>query len=166
METPQEYKTRMLGYVAGREPLKLLEANFERLEAIIAKLEGKNLKERPSADRWSAAEIISHLAEAEIVVAYRFRKMLSANGGPIEAYDQNVWVGNAKYLQADPRLALSLLHTVRKANLGLLRSLTPQQWEYYGMHSERGRESVADLTTLTAGHDINHLKQMERIAEE
>ena len=72
---------------------------------------------------------------------------------------------NSGYLQADPHLALSLFKALRKTNVARLKSLTPEQWTHFGIHSERGKESITQIARLTAGHDINHLRQMEIIAE-
>ena len=51
----------------------------------------------------------------------------------------------------------------REAHLGLLKSLTADQWKHYGMHAERGQESIEHMVRLLAGHDLNHLQQIERI---
>jgi uncharacterized membrane protein len=52
---------------------------------------------------------------------------------------------------------------LREANLALLRTLTPEQWKHYGMHNERGEESVETMVRMFAGHDLNHFQQIERI---
>jgi hypothetical protein len=52
---------------------------------------------------------------------------------------------------------------LRDANLALLKSLTPEQWKHYGMHAERGEESIEQIVRMFAGHDINHTKQIEKI---
>jgi hypothetical protein len=51
----------------------------------------------------------------------------------------------------------------REANVSLLKSLTTSQWKRHGMHSERGRETIEQTVRMTAGHDVNHLKQIEGI---
>lgn len=164
-ETPQQYMQRLFNNVGMQNPVEILESTITRLEALSRVLERKGLKNKPSPEKWTAGEILSHLAEAEMVYSYRLRKALNASGEPIEAYDQNVWVSNSGYLQSNPELALSVFQALRKANVARLKSLTPEQWERFGIHSERGKESISQMTRLTAGHDINHLRQMERIAE-
>jgi hypothetical protein len=52
---------------------------------------------------------------------------------------------------------------LREGNLALLRSLDPEQWQHYGMHSERGRETIEHIARMFAGHDLNHLQQIEKI---
>jgi hypothetical protein len=52
---------------------------------------------------------------------------------------------------------------VREANLALLKSLSPDQWKHYGQHAERGQESIEHIVRMVAGHDLNHIQQIERI---
>ncbi len=80
-----------------------------------------------------------------------------------QAFDQDVWVTALHYDKRDPRKSFEQFCALRAANLALLKTLTPEQWEHYGMHSERGKESVAHIARMFAGHDINHLGQIERI---
>jgi DinB superfamily len=159
-ETPQQYKERIENYLGTMDPIEVLESTSARLEALVARLENQ---QRQLQGQWTAIEILAHLAESEIVYGYRIRKALNASGTAIEATDQNVWVENAGYLQKNPQLALSLFHTVRKANISFLKSLTAQQLEHFGIHSERGKESIAQMARMIAGHDINHLQQMEKL---
>jgi len=159
-ETPQQYALRILAKLNGMDPIDVLESSSARLETLVTKLEEY---QKQSNEKWSAAEILAHLAESEIVYGYRIRKALNASGTAIEATDQNVWVKNAGYLQRNPRLALALFQAVRKVNIAFLKSLTPQQMENFGIHSERGKESIAQMARMIAGHDINHLQQMEKL---
>jgi DinB family protein len=159
-ETAQQYTQRLLNNLGEANPVEVIEATTARLETLSRRLREKGWHQAP-ANKWSGAQILAHLAEAEIVVAYRIRRALNDPGKPIEAYDQNEWVRNAGYLESDPELAFSLFQTVRKVNIARLKSLTPEQWERFGMHSERGKESILHMTRLLAGHDINHLQQME-----
>lgn len=160
-ETPQQYKTRIENYLGKMDPIEILESTSSRLETLVSKLQNQQVQS--SHETWTALEILAHLAESEIVYGYRIRKALNASGTPIEATDQNVWVKNAGYLQRDPQLALSLFLGVRKANISFLKSLTAQQLENFGIHSERGNESIAQMARMIAGHDINHLQQMEKL---
>jgi len=89
--------------------------------------------------------------------------ILGAPGTPIAAFDQDAWVISGHYEKRDPRKSLELFRALREANLALLKSLTPEQWKHYGMHAERGQESIEHLVRMFAGHDINHLQQVERI---
>ncbi len=162
-ETSQQYTQRILNHLGTLDPLNVLESTITRLETLTRTLEKKGLQKESLPAKWTAAQILAHLAEAEIVCAYRYRKVVSTSGESIEAYDQNEWVKNSGSLQSDPYLALSLFQILRKANIAWLKSLTSDQWEHYGIHSQRGKESISQMVRMMAGHDINHLRQMEQL---
>lgn len=162
-ETPQQYSARITSYVQGQDHLKVFQSTAKNIARLIKGKAPTALLKRTADGKWSVAEIVAHLAEAEIVIAYRLRLVIGANGTPIQAYDQNAWQSNATYLHRDPRLALNLFTTLRESNVALLRSLKKEQWECFGMHSERGKETVTRMVELYAGHDVNHLRQIESI---
>jgi len=163
-ESPQEYTQRLLRTLDGGKPLEVLQSTVTELESLTQNLQGERSNIPRAPGQWTGAQIIAHFAEGEIVFAYRLRMILSSDGTPIQAYDQNVWVENSAYLQAAPELAFDLFRVLRNSNLALLRSLQPDQWDRAGLHAERGKESISDMARLYAGHDINHLKQLRTIA--
>jgi hypothetical protein len=162
-ETAQQYIRRIKANVEGKEPLVVQAATPRKLERLIKGTPTSQLRKRPAAGRWSASEIVAHLGDAEIVIAFRMRLILGAPGSPIAAYDQDSWVTSGHYEKRDPHKSVEQFSVVRAANLALLKSLTPEQWKQYGMHSERGQETIEQIVRMTAGHDINHLQQIERI---
>ena len=162
-ETQEQYKARILGYVAGRAPVPLLAAAADTLEGLIDGVPEPVLGRRPSPTKWSIREIFAHLADDELVGAYRIRLILSAPGTPIQAFDQDTWAETGRYAETDIARSLTLFRLLREANLSLLRALRPGEWERFGVHAERGRESVRDIAGYYAGHDLNHFAQIERI---
>ena len=162
-ETFDEYKKRVLGYQKGEDPLKVQAATVKKIEKLIKDVPRANLMRRPSPDRWSVAEIIAHLADAEMVGGYRIRMILGSPGVAIQAFDQDKWATAGKYAKRDPKKSLETFRALREMNLALFKSLDPAQWKQFGIHSERGKENIEMYTKLYAGHDINHLKQIEQI---
>jgi hypothetical protein len=162
-ETPQQYTQRVVGYVEGKQPLAVQAATAKKLERLIKGVPTSKLRRRPAPDKWSVAEILAHLADAEIVAGFRVRLILGSPGTPVAAFDQDAWVTSGHYAKRDPRKSVEQFRAVREANLALLKSLTPEQWKHYGMHSERGQESVEHIVRMFAGHDVNHLRQIEGI---
>ena len=162
-ETPQEYIQRMLGNVQGQEPLKIQAATAKKLERLIKGVSTAKLRKRPAPDKWCVVEILAHLADTEIVGAWRMRSILGAPGTPIQAFDQDKWVEAGHYAQRDARKCVEQFRAVREANLTLLKSLTPEQWKLCGMHAERGEETMEHIVRMYAGHDLNHLGQIEGI---
>jgi DinB family protein len=163
VESPSEYTRRILSYTDGKDPLAVLEATAERLRQIVQTTPAAVLRRQPGPGRWSPAQIMAHLADDEIVFAYRLRMIIATNGVDIQAFDQDRWAANLAYDSADPDESLDLFEAARVANLRLLRRVDPRLHENYGMHSERGRETVTHMIRMYAGHDLNHLGQIERI---
>ncbi len=162
-ETPQEYVRRILGYVGGQDPLSIQVRTAKELERLIEGASASRLHKRPAAGKWSVAEILAHLADAEIVASWRIRAILGAPGTPLQAFDQDAWVTAGHYERRDPRKSLALFRVLREANVALFQTLTPEQWKHHGMHAERGVETVEHLLRLFAGHDLNHTHQVEQI---
>jgi hypothetical protein len=159
----QQYVARITSYVEGKEPLAVQSATPKKLERLIKGVPTRKLRKRPGPDQWSVNEILAHMADTEIVGGFRMRLILGSPGTPIAGFDQDAWVIAGHYDKRDPRKSIEQFRAVREANLALLKSLTPEQWKHYGMHSERGRESIEDHVLRFAGHDLNHLQQIERI---
>ncbi len=162
-ETVQQYIQRVTGYVEGKKPLVVQAATAKKLARLIKSVPTSKLRKRPAPDKWSVSEILAHLADAEIVGGFRMRLILGAPGTPVAAFDQDSWVTSGHYAKRDPRKSVEQFRAVREANLALLKSLTPEQWNHYGMHSERGQETIEHIVRMFAGHDLNHLQQIERI---
>ena len=93
------------------------------------------------------------------------RMILSQNGTPIQAFDQDMWANTFNYLQRDSKSSMETFRALRENNLALLKSVPKNLWENYGMHQERGKESIAHIVRMFAGHDLNHLQQIEKIVK-
>ena len=162
-ETAQRYIQRITAYVQVKEPLLVQAGTANKLDRLIKGVSTSKLHKRPADDRWSVNEILAHLGDAEIVIGFRMRLILGAPGTPIAAFDQDAWVISGHYEKRDPRKSVEQFRVLRKANLALLKSLTPEQWKHYGMHSERGQETIEHIVRMIAGHDVNHLQQIQGI---
>jgi uncharacterized damage-inducible protein DinB len=166
-ETAQQYSKRILGNVEGQDALKVQSESARKIARLIRSASASKLRKRPAPDKWSVAEILTHLADCEIVTGWRMRQILGAPGTPIQPFDQDSWAAAGHYSSRDPRKSLEQFRAFRKANLALLRTLAPEQWKSYGMHAERGQETIERIVRLMAGHDVNHLRQVqERLAGE
>jgi hypothetical protein len=165
-ETPQQYTQRVLGYLEGKEPMEILAATPRQIARLVKGVPRKKLSQRPAADKWSVGEILAHLADSELVYGYRIRIILEAGGPPIQATNQDAWAKFSEYAKQDPALSLEAFRTARERLVRLLKSLPRESWDFYGMHSERGRESVTRVAEMLAGHDVNHVKQIrERLSK-
>jgi len=164
-ETPQQYTQRIMANAQGQDPIKVQSATNRKLARLVKGVSTAKLRKRPAPEKWSVAEILAHLADVEIVIGWRMRSILGNPGTAVQAYDQNAWVVTGHYEKRDPRKSVELHRIVREANLALLKSLSPDQWKHYGQHAERGQESIEHIVRMVAGHDINHMLQIERIVK-
>jgi hypothetical protein len=162
-ETPAQYLARILSNVEGKDPLTVLEATPATLSRLVAGRSEELLRFKSAPGKWSVAEIVAHLADVEMVIGWRVRLILGAPGTPIQAFDQDSWAAVQKYNDIPVSLSLQSHSGLRALNLRLFRSLSPEQWDWFGMHAERGQESLRKIFTHLAGHDINHLRQIEAI---
>jgi len=162
-ETAEQYRKRMLSQIDGKDPLKLQAGASGKIERLLKGVPDAKLRKRPAPGKWSVAEIVAHVADAELVGGFRIRLILGAPGTPVTAFDQDVWVTALHYDKRDVRKSLEQFRALREANLALLKTLTPEQWKLHGVHSERGPETIETIVNMFAGHDINHIKQIEAI---
>jgi DinB superfamily len=162
-ETPQEYIQRIMAQLGWQKPLKVQSGTPAKLGRLVQRASAAKLRKRPAPGKWSAAEIVAHLADCEIVTGWRMRLILGAPGTPIQAFDQDAWAAAGHYEKRDARKSLAQFRAAREGNLALLKSLTPEQWKHHGMHAERGVETIEHIVCMMAGHDLNHLAQVERI---
>lgn len=163
MPDTEDYLSRIRGYAQGRDPLELQEQTATVLAELVGSASDQQLKARPGKNKWSIAEILAHLADDEISSAWRYRQMVEHNGIELAGFDQNLWARMGDYGSRAPHESLELFRLLRKANLQFLHQLTPEQWECFGVHAERGRITVKELAAHMAGHDANHVEQIRRL---
>ena len=162
-ETPEQYTARMLGMLAGRDPMDVLPGTPAALALLVGAQPVDRLTRRPAPGTWSVAEILAHLADTETVIGLRVRTVLERPGAAIQAFDQDVWAAYSDYGSIPAGESLDRFGANRRANVRLLRLLAPEQLARHGVHSERGPETVAHIIRMWAGHDLNHLAQVEKI---
>ncbi len=158
----EAYRDELLALLGQRDPLDILAHTPAELEARLAGINEEVLQVRPRAGAWSVKEVLGHLGDSEWVYGYRMRMMLSHDMPEIAGYDQDVMVAGMGHNERPLSMLLEELRRLRGLNLDLyLRSKGPA-WERCGVHSERGEESVGLSLRLLAGHDLLHIKQIER----
>jgi hypothetical protein len=162
-ENAAAYVKLLMDLLGDRDPFAVQEEQLSVLEKEIAGLDDAVLRRPEKPGKWSILQVIQHLADSELVVRYRMRLVLAQPGAEILGYDQDLWASGLEYNEADPADTLELLRVLRKANLKMLRALNDEQMERYGLHNERGPESVRKMMRMIAGHDLLHRNQIKRI---
>jgi hypothetical protein len=162
-ETSAQYTQRIYGYLAGRDPVKLQAAAPAKLAKLLKRITPAKARNRPAPGKWSIAEIVAHLADTEVAIGWRVRMVLGQPGEPIQPFDQDLWASAMRYEKRDPRKSLEQYRGLREANVALLKSLSPDDWKKSAVHPERGEQTVRTIVEMTAGHDLNHISQIEKI---
>ena len=141
-EEVSAYVAAILGALGSRDPFEVLRTTPAALRTAAGGLFPRQLSTPEAAGKWSVREVVQHLADTEIVYGYRVRMSLATPGVPIQAYDQDIWARELRYRDASFDEAMEQMRVLRRINLRLLKSLDDEALDRYGMHAERGRESV------------------------
>jgi hypothetical protein len=127
----------------------------------------KLVRFKPASDKWCILDVLGHLADIEIVFAYRLRQMLADNKPVIAPMDQDAWARNLGHTETPPAELIALYGLNRLANLRLLRRLKPEDLEKSAFHPETQKQfTVAELVTRMSTHGASHLAQIERLKKE
>jgi hypothetical protein len=157
------YIAKIDRYRDGDDPLRIMRAAPAKLERAVRGLSAARLRRRPARGKWSIEEIVGHLLDTEVVYGYRMRMALAQAGSPIQAYDQARWTEVFRGRRGGVPKLLARIRLLREVNLALVTGVPRAWWSRYGMHSERGKETVRRTLELVAGHDRNHLDQIRAI---
>jgi hypothetical protein len=149
-------------HLGERDAQEVIAATPSRLSELFDALGDAGL-ERPFAPgKWTARQILCHLADCETVFAFRLRQALAEDHPTIQPFDQDRWA--TTYGAYDARSALDVFTAVRRWNLRLIASLPTDAFSRRLTHPERGAMTFATVLETMAGHDLNHLKQLDSIA--
>ena len=163
MSHPDDYQSKLQAYVKGKDALAMQSETARLIAALVEGVPDAKLTQRPLPHKWSIGEIIAHLAEDELVTSWRYRQMIENNGCTLASFDQDQWARLGDYRSWNLGEALEMFRLLRDANVRMLRNLSGDEWDRFGVHAERGRISVRDLAQHMAGHDMNHVDQIRTI---
>jgi hypothetical protein len=158
------YTAAILGALGTRDPFEVLRTTPAAVRRTVADLPEAIVSTPELPGKWSMREVVQHLADAELVGAFRYRMILAHDRPALQGYDQDRWAERLRYRDCDLAGALAQLEALRAANLRLLERTSPEERRRAGVHAERGEESVEHMTRMYAGHDLVHLRQLARIA--
>ncbi len=148
-------------YLGALDPRQVIASTPTRLRDFLHALGERHAGESPAPGKWSVREILCHLADCEIVFAYRLRQTLAEPHHVIQPFDQDIWA--AHYHCYDAQTALDAFTAVRLFNGKLIDSLPVECFLRPVTHPERGVMTFGVIVETMAGHDLNHLNQIEKI---
>jgi len=137
-------------------------------DELLKSLEGfpeQELTARPIPNKWSAREIIHHLADSETVSGIRLKRLLVEDHPLIQGYAQDAFAERLNYNDRDIGPALEAFRSARANTAQLLDAMTEEDWKREGTHSESGSYTAEDWLTIYAEHAHNHAAQILRLRE-
>ncbi|SPE29129.1 conserved hypothetical protein [Candidatus Sulfopaludibacter sp. SbA6] len=149
-------------FLGDRNAREVIAETPGRLAALAARLGPDGMERGLAPGKWPARAIVCHLADCELAFAFRLRQALAEPHHIIQPFDQDAWAKPYGSLSAEA--ALATFSTVRRWNQALLETVTPEQFSKTLSHPERGEMTFQVVVETMAGHDLNHLRQLETIA--
>ncbi len=158
-----QYIAAILGLLGDRDPFDVLRQTPALLARRLSDLPAAEIRRPEAPGKWSVGAVVQHLADSELVWGYRARMILAHDRPPIIGYDQDLFAERLHYDQADAPFAVEQFRVLRESNLRLVGRASPAERLRFGVHAERGEESIDQLIRLNAGHDLLHLRQIDRV---
>jgi hypothetical protein len=143
--------------------LLLLEKTPILVETMLRDLPEDLLRWKPSADRWSIAEVLGHLADIELVYADRTRRIVTEEAPTLEKYDAAGTVVIGDYVRGSASENLVFFIKTRRSTIILLRSIPADAGEREATHSELGNITLHQMLSEWASHDLGHLRQIAEL---
>ena len=142
-------------YAAGYNEVAGALEGFPR-EALVA---------HPIPGKWSACEIVQHLADSEAISAIRLRRLLAEELPVVVGYDQEVYAVILRYNLRDMQPALDQFRAVRATTTQLLGAMSDEDWKRPGWHTEHGLYTAETWLDIYSVHAHNHAAQIRRLRE-
>lgn len=158
-----EYTRAILGLLGDRDPVTVLSATPAALRRLVDGMPDR-LTALPEAEgKWSIRQVCQHLADSEVVWGWRMRLVFAQDRPTITGYDQDAWATRLRYADVPVAQSVADFELLRAVNLKLITRMPVEDRGRFGVHAERGQESIEHMMKMYGGHDTLHLRQVERI---
>jgi DinB superfamily len=143
------------------------EKSPKQIAAAVSGLPENILRHKPAPNTWCILEILAHLADMELLYAYRMRQMLADKKPVLAPIDQDEWARNLGYMEESPAELVALYGLNRHHNLQLLRRIKPSDLDKSAYHPELQKNvTLAEYLEKMGTHGANHLQQIERLKQQ
>ncbi len=146
------------------DPRKVISETPSQLADLAKRLGPSGFERSLAPGKWNAGKIFCHLADCEIAFSFRLRQALAEPNHVVQPFDQDSWA--KPYGSLQPKAALEVFSALRGWNLALLNTVSPDTFGKPVSHPERGSMTFRTLVETMAGHDLNHLRQLETLADQ
>lgn len=161
--TTDPYVERIFDLLGTNDPITVLETTPEQLEHYLNLFSPHDLGLSYASGKWTVSELFCHYADVELGLGFRFRQAVATVNYTPQSFDQDIWA--ARYGRLEPSLALETFRALRAWNLALFSTFDMEDWNCTVNYPFAGIDTVDDMVRFLAGHDLNHLKQLESVAQ-
>lgn len=147
------------------ELLERFRRGAELLATVLTGAAGSELDYVPAPGKWSVRQIVAHLADAEIVGADRFRRVIAEENPTLVWFDQDAWARNLNYGRRKTSESLETFRRLRAENYELLKELPEAAFARVGTHTQRGPMTLRSLLEGYAEHAESHARQVKEVRE-
>lgn len=148
-------------FLGDAPPRDVLETTPITIARLVRDSDAAQLTRAPAAGKWSIRDILCHLADCEITFAFRLRQTVAEAHHVIQPFDQDGW--SSPYGKLDAHDALDAFMALRRWNLLFIRAAGTAAESKPVRHPERGEMTFRTILETMGGHDINHLRQIEKL---
>ena len=138
----------------------------ELLATALTGAAGAELDYAPGPGKWSARQIVAHVADGELVGATRLRFVIAEENPTLVWYDQDAWARQLHYERRKTSDSMEIFRRVRADNYELLKELPESAFERAGMHTQRGRTTLRELVEGYTQHEESHARQIRAARDE
>ncbi len=160
-------KNERVGLMADMSEIADLLERFRRGAELVAMsmtgAAGSEVDYVAEPGKWSARQIVCHLADSELVGAMRFRQIIAEDRPAIQSFDEKAWATNLDYVHRKPSQAIETFRRLRAENYELLKDLPEGAYQRVGIHSERGPVTLLDLLRTFTAHPEKHAQQLRSV---
>jgi hypothetical protein len=146
-----------------RELIAQYATGYDEVVESLAGFPQSQLTAHPLPGKWSACEIVQHLADSEMTSAIRLRRLLVEDRPVIAGYDQDLFATRLHYNEREMAPALAAFRAARMTTLQLLEGMTEEDWQRAGTHTESGRYTAEDWLKIYAAHAHGHADQIRNL---
>src|SRR2546427_5986939 len=154
--------------MTSQERQKLIAQYKEGYNEVTRSLDGfpaDLLTAHPIQGKWSAAEIVHHLADSETTSGLRLRRLIVEERPLIQGYDQDDYAARLNYNRREMAPSLVAFRSARATTAQLFEFMSDDDWRREGTHSESGTYTAEDWLKIYAAHAHNHAAQIRRLRE-
>ena len=153
--------TPYAGDLGERDPLAAIRDTADRIAGLARGWAPDRFERSWAPGKWSARQILTHLAQTELALGNRARMALTTPGYVAQAFDQDAWIARETRLSGPE--ALDTFLALARMNVLFFDGLSTADRATRLSHPDYGELTLDWIIHQMAGHQVHHLRQLQGI---